>query len=124
MQSSDSVFQFGICEYVESYRDDVHNMFNDHPLVKTFLFYSWMKKTPSARAQSLYALAKGLEAKKKDLSASITSQTGLAIEEADMEVELSIARLFDWAALCDKALGGAPVRIILQMQWIAFVLGW
>ncbi|XP_067427205.1 aldehyde dehydrogenase family 16 member A1 [Thunnus thynnus] len=66
----------------------------------------WMKKSPSARAQSLYSLAKGLEAKKRDIAASINVQTGLSLEEADREVDLSIARLSDWAAYCDKIQGG------------------
>ncbi|KAM7372630.1 hypothetical protein PAMP_009785 [Pampus punctatissimus] len=65
----------------------------------------WMKKSPSARAQSLYSLAKGLEAKKHDIAASINVQTGLSLEEADGEVELSIARLSDWVAYCDKVEG-------------------
>lgn len=72
-----------------------------------------MKKTPSARAQSLYSLAKGLEAKKRDLAASIKVQTSLSMEDADEQVELSIARLSDWAAYCDKVRGGAPVRLFL-----------
>uniref|UniRef100_A0A667YFY3 Aldehyde dehydrogenase 16 family, member A1 n=1 Tax=Myripristis murdjan TaxID=586833 RepID=A0A667YFY3_9TELE len=68
----------------------------------------WMKKSMSARAQSLHSLAKGLEAKRRDIAASINAQTGLSLEEADKEVELSIARLSDWAACCDKIQGGAP----------------
>uniref|UniRef100_A0A667Y0U7 Aldehyde dehydrogenase 16 family, member A1 n=1 Tax=Myripristis murdjan TaxID=586833 RepID=A0A667Y0U7_9TELE len=71
----------------------------------------WMKKSMSARAQSLHSLAKGLEAKRRDIAASINAQTGLSLEEADKEVELSIARLSDWAACCDKIQGGAPVRL-------------
>ncbi|KAK1877723.1 Aldehyde dehydrogenase family 16 member A1 [Dissostichus eleginoides] len=69
---------------------------------------SWMKKSASARAQSLFSLAKGLEAKRRDLSASINTQTGLSLDKADEEVELSIARLNDWAAYCDKLQGGTP----------------
>lgn len=71
-----------------------------------------MKKSPSARAQSLYALAKGLEAKSRDLAASINVQTGLSLEEASEEVELSIGRLSDWAAYCDKVQGGTLVRML------------
>lgn len=66
----------------------------------------WMKKSPSARAQLLYSLAKGLEAKKKDLVAALNAQTGVSMENADSEVELSIARLNEWAAYCDKVHGG------------------
>ncbi|XP_034567532.1 aldehyde dehydrogenase family 16 member A1 [Notolabrus celidotus] len=67
----------------------------------------WMKKSPSARAQSLYSLAKGLEAKRQDLYASINASTTLSINEVEIEVELSISRLNDWAAYCDKVQGGA-----------------
>ncbi|CAL8271709.1 unnamed protein product [Lota lota] len=68
----------------------------------------WMKKGPSARAQSLYSLAKGLEAKRPELAAAIRAQTGLSLDEADQEVELSVDRLTDWAARCTQAQGGAP----------------
>ncbi|XP_074552044.1 aldehyde dehydrogenase family 16 member A1 [Halichoeres trimaculatus] len=67
----------------------------------------WMKKSPSARAQSLHSLAKGLEAKKQDLLASIKACTSLSTDEVEKEVELSISRLSDWAAYCDKVQGGA-----------------
>lgn len=65
-----------------------------------------MKKTPSARAQSLYSLAKALEAKMRDIAASISSQTGVSMDEATKETDLSIGRLSDWAAYCDKIKGG------------------
>lgn len=83
---------------------------------------SWMKKSPSARAQSLYSLAKGLEAKRRDLASSITVQTGLSLDEAEKEVELSIARLSDWAAYCDKVQGGALVRLFsILLYYTQFV---
>ncbi|XP_061893009.1 aldehyde dehydrogenase family 16 member A1-like [Entelurus aequoreus] len=65
----------------------------------------WMKKSPSARAQSIQSLAKGLEGKRREIATSISSQTGLPLEQADTEVELSIARLSEWAAYCDKVCG-------------------
>lgn len=68
-----------------------------------------MKKSPSARAQSLNSLAKGLEAKRQDMAASISTQTGVSMDEAEKEVELSIIRLGDWAAYCDKIKGGSLV---------------
>lgn len=70
-----------------------------------------MKKSPTARAQSLYSLAKGLEAKKRDIAASISSQTGVSMEEAEKETEISVARLTDWAAYCDKIKGGSLVCV-------------
>lgn len=68
----------------------------------------WMKKSPATRSQSLYSLADILEKKRRDIAASIQTQTGISLEEADKEVELSISRLSDWAARCDKELGGIP----------------
>lgn len=68
-----------------------------------------MKKSPSARAQSLNSLAKGLEAKRRDIVASVSTQTGVSLDEAEKEVELSIIRLSDWAACCDKLKGGSLV---------------
>lgn len=73
-----------------------------------------MKKSPSARAQSLNSLAKGLEAKRRDIVASVSTQTGVSLDEAEKEVELSIIRLSDWAAYCDKLKGGSLVSDCLN----------
>ncbi|XP_017294564.1 aldehyde dehydrogenase family 16 member A1 [Kryptolebias marmoratus] len=67
----------------------------------------WMKKSPSARAQSLHALAKGLEAKRREMAAAVVTQTGVSLAEAEEEVEQSVARLGVWAAYCDKVQGGS-----------------
>lgn len=73
-----------------------------------------MKKSPSARAQSLLSLAKGLESKRRDIAVSISIQAGLSVEEAEKEVDLSLARLSDWAAYCDKIRGGTLVRLFIN----------
>lgn len=67
-----------------------------------------MKKSPAARSQSLYSLADSLEKRRQDLAVSIQTQTGIPLEEAEKEVELSISKLSDWAARCDKEQGGTP----------------
>lgn len=69
-----------------------------------------MKKSPATRSQSLYSLADLLEKKRLEIAASIQTQTGISLEEANKEVELSVSRLSDWAAHCDKEGGGIPVR--------------
>lgn len=74
---------------------------------------SWMRKSPPARAQSLYSLAKGLEAKRRDVVTVVSIQTGLSMDEAEKEVDLSIASLSDWASYCDKIQGGTLVMTIL-----------
>ena len=58
----------------------------------------------------LYSLAKNLEAKRLDLAASISAQIGVSLEKAEKETDLSISRLSDWAAYCDKIKAGNPVR--------------
>ncbi|KAL6476613.1 hypothetical protein MHYP_G00151120 [Metynnis hypsauchen] len=68
----------------------------------------WLRKSPAARALSLYSLSDHLEKRRREMAASIQAQTGLSVEEADKEVELSISRLSDWAARCDKQSGGMP----------------
>ncbi|XP_026062403.1 aldehyde dehydrogenase family 16 member A1-like isoform X1 [Carassius auratus] len=68
----------------------------------------WMKKSPAARSQSLYSLADSLDKRRRDLAVSIQTQTGISLEEAEKEVELSVSRLSDWAARCDKEQGGNP----------------
>lgn len=70
----------------------------------------WMKKSPATRALALYSLADSLEKRRQEMSASIHKQTGLSMDEAAQEVELSISRLSDWAARCDKQNGHVPVR--------------
>lgn len=83
-----------------------------------------MKKTPSARAQSLYSLAKSLEAKMRDMAASISSQTGVSMDEATKETDLSIGRLSDWAAYCDKIKGGNVVSLCSVFHYnITLTLG-
>ncbi|XP_062840788.1 aldehyde dehydrogenase family 16 member A1 [Trichomycterus rosablanca] len=69
----------------------------------------WVKKSPAARALSLYSFADSLEKKRKDLAASVSVQTGLSMEEAEREVEFSVSRLSDWAAHCDKQVGQMPL---------------
>ncbi|ROI15136.1 Aldehyde dehydrogenase family 16 member A1 [Anabarilius grahami] len=68
----------------------------------------WIKKSPATRSQSLYSLAASLDKRRRDMAVSIQTQTGISFEEAEKEVELSISRLSDWAARCDKEQGGTP----------------
>ncbi|KAJ8380480.1 hypothetical protein SKAU_G00012580 [Synaphobranchus kaupii] len=68
--------------------------------------YSWKKRSAVSRSQSLYSLAESLELKKRDMVTALQAQTGILLEEAEMEVEFSISQLCDWAAHCDKEGGG------------------
>ncbi|XP_060758360.1 aldehyde dehydrogenase family 16 member A1 isoform X2 [Neoarius graeffei] len=69
----------------------------------------WMKKSPAARALALHSLAGSLDKRRQDMAASIHNQTGVSMEEAAQEVELSVSRLSDWAARCDKQNGHVPL---------------
>ncbi|KAF5883230.1 aldehyde dehydrogenase family 16 member A1, partial [Clarias magur] len=69
----------------------------------------WMKKSPAVRALALYSLADSLDKRRQDMAASLHTQTGVSMEEAAQEVELSVARLSDWAAQCDKQNGHVPL---------------
>ncbi|KAJ0001522.1 hypothetical protein NQD34_006542 [Periophthalmus magnuspinnatus] len=100
VQSADGTKLLAYCP--DGSRKDVRNAVETATKVQP----GWVKKSLSARSQSLYSLAKGLEAKKKDFVASLSTQMGVSAESADSEVELSIARLSDWAAFCDKMHGG------------------
>ncbi|XP_061080748.1 aldehyde dehydrogenase family 16 member A1 [Conger conger] len=66
----------------------------------------WRRRSAVSRSQSLYTLAEGLELRRRDMAVSLQAQTCILLEEAEMEVELSISRLCDWAAHCDKEVGG------------------
>ncbi|XP_051789841.1 aldehyde dehydrogenase family 16 member A1 [Erpetoichthys calabaricus] len=62
----------------------------------------WQKKGPHVRAQILYYLAENLEQRAAEFSHALSMQSSMPVEEAQKEVDLSVARLFHWAALCDK----------------------
>ncbi|KAJ8402540.1 hypothetical protein AAFF_G00366230 [Aldrovandia affinis] len=66
----------------------------------------WKKRSPVSRSQLLYTLAECLELKKQVMAMSLQAQTGILLEEAELEVDLSISRLFDWAAHCEKEAAG------------------
>ncbi|RXN33691.1 aldehyde dehydrogenase family 16 member A1 [Labeo rohita] len=83
----------------------------------------WMKKSPAARSQALYSLADSLDKRRQDLAVSIRTQTGIPLDEAEKEVELSISRLSDWAARCDKEQAGTPSGTALSTPEALGVLG-
>ncbi|XP_077171929.1 aldehyde dehydrogenase family 16 member A1 [Paroedura picta] len=66
----------------------------------------WAKQTAHTRAQILYYLAENLELRRAEVASRLEALTGAGREEALREVDLSIQRLFHWAAYSDK-YGGA-----------------
>ncbi|MBN3311788.1 A16A1 dehydrogenase, partial [Atractosteus spatula] len=65
----------------------------------------WRKKGCHSRCQILYFLAENLEQRREEFARSLRSLTGVSLEEASKEVDLSVSQLFHWAALCDKSGG-------------------
>ncbi len=63
---------------------------------------SWERASEHNRAQILYYVAENLDARAEEFAARIVEMTGADPEAADREVELSVERLFDWAAWADK----------------------
>ncbi|KAH0626529.1 hypothetical protein JD844_001568 [Phrynosoma platyrhinos] len=62
----------------------------------------WAKQTAHARAQILYYLAENLEVRRAEIASQLKALTGAQEEMALQEVDLSVQRLFYWAAYADK----------------------
>ena len=73
----------------------------------------WGDATAHNRAQILFYIAENLSARKGEFAARLVAQTGGPLDAANAEVDASIDRLFDFAALADKydgALHRTPFR--------------
>lgn len=77
------------------------------PIVDLF---RWAKQTAHARAQILYYLAENLELRRAEFALQLQALTGAQKEVALQEVDLSVQRLFYWAAYSDKYGGAVQVR--------------
>jgi aldehyde dehydrogenase (NAD+) len=63
---------------------------------------SWSKSQAHLRAQILYYLAENLDVRADEFARRIADLTGASAKHAEREVEVSIARLFTYAAWADK----------------------
>ncbi|MBL4650324.1 MAG: aldehyde dehydrogenase family protein, partial [Aureispira sp.] len=63
---------------------------------------SWAGKTGHARAQVLYFIAENMEYRKREFALRIAQSISVSIETALEEVELSIQRIYYYAAMADK----------------------
>jgi aldehyde dehydrogenase (NAD+) len=63
---------------------------------------SWARVTAHQRAQVLYYIAENLEARAGEFAARLAAMRGISLDDADREVEASVARLFTWAGWADK----------------------
>ncbi|XP_013908766.1 PREDICTED: aldehyde dehydrogenase family 16 member A1, partial [Thamnophis sirtalis] len=79
----------------------------------------WAKKTTHARAQILYYLAENLELSRAGIASQLESLMGIEKEKALMEVDISVRRLFYWAAYSDK-YGGVVQETTLYGACIHF----
>ena len=70
----------------------------------------WGKRAAHNRAQIMYYLAENLEVRRQEFGHQIQQMTGGSTEEALQEVDISIDRLFHWAAYCDKYGGSVQVH--------------
>jgi aldehyde dehydrogenase (NAD+) len=62
----------------------------------------WASATGHNKGQILYYIAENLSARFEEFARQISRQTGCSQEEANAEVEVSIVRLFTYAAWADK----------------------
>ena len=81
-------------------RKDIRNAVEAAHKAKDWAYYS-----PHNRAQILYYIAENLSARMDEFARRIMDMTEVSESEARSEVDLSIERLFHWAALADKAGG-------------------
>lgn len=87
----------------------------------------WANTTSHNRAQVLYFLAENLMVRADEFANRIALMTGVRLEDAQQEVELSISRLFTYAAYADKYEGNVhqtPFRnVTLAMPESIGVMG-
>jgi len=62
----------------------------------------WADRSPYQRAQILYYIAENLAIRRDEFSLRLIAMTECSLEEAQREVDLSIERLFTYAAWADK----------------------
>jgi aldehyde dehydrogenase (NAD+) len=73
----------------------------------------WAMRHGHNRAQILYFIAENLDARRDEFARRIRSMTGRSLKSAENEVELSVARLFTYAAWADK-YGGTVQETTLR----------
>jgi aldehyde dehydrogenase (NAD+) len=87
----------------------------------------WATTTGHARAQILYYVAENLAAREAEFAARIRAMIGVSKAVAAKEVELSVRRLFTYAAWADKydgAVHNPPLRgVVLAMNEPQGVVG-
>ena len=62
----------------------------------------WTGTTAHNRAQVLYYIAENLSARHSEFAANIAKATGKSLDDAALEVDMSISRIYSYAAVADK----------------------
>lgn len=87
----------------------------------------WANSTTHNRVQILYYIAENLAIREEEFARRIVQQTGRSYEDAAIEVQTSISRLFTYAAWADKYEGTVhrpPLRgVVLAMKEAIGVIG-
>lgn len=87
----------------------------------------WVNSTTHNRAQILYYIAENLAIREEEFARRIVQQTGRSYEDAAAEVQISLSRLFSYAAWADKYEGTVhrpPLRgVVLAMKEAIGVIG-
>ncbi len=87
----------------------------------------WASASTHNRAQILYYLAENLSIREDEFARRIVQQTGRSYADAASEVQVTLSRLFSYAAWCDKFEGVVhrpPLRgVVLAMPEAIGVMG-
>jgi aldehyde dehydrogenase (NAD+) len=87
----------------------------------------WGRATAHLRAQVLYYLGENLAARSAEMAHRLVALTGVQVDDARREVELSVSRVFSYAAWADKwegAVHHTPFRnVTLAMKEPIGVMG-
>jgi len=79
-------------------------------------WFSWSKRAAHNRAQVIFYLAENLEQRRSEFAHCLASLTGSTVEAGLREVDLSIKRLFHWAAYADKYGGTVQVWKLIDLS--------
>jgi aldehyde dehydrogenase (NAD+) len=87
----------------------------------------WANSSPHSRAQIIYYIAENLATREAEFAQRIVEQTGRSSKDARDEVQLSLSRLFSYAAWTDKFEGSVhrpPMRgVVLALKEALGVIG-
>ncbi|KAH3744161.1 aldehyde dehydrogenase [Pelomyxa schiedti] len=78
---------------------------------------SWANSAPFLKSQIMYYIAENMQCRREEFASRLSTMTGVSMEEALHEVDLSIDRMFYWASYTDKNGG-----IVQETPWKGFTI--